>query len=170
MATLPFLSRGLVLLGVLPAVAGGLLFLSDRANLPAMESLWRELQRGEQLAADQALMVQGMKTTDRINESLVQGRLSLREAVEALQADRQIRPHRLLPYYEGFPGISPEERYLRGVIEAALHSVLDESRLAVLRGRLEAEMQEILAQQEGLVSINTDTPRSPRQGIESDSW
>ncbi len=144
------LLRSLTLATIPLAVLGGGIFLSVNGRGPGSDIFsewWQILQHGQRLQADVAYLWQSREAMDAVVADLIAGRLSLRQAADALSAESESRPTRYRIFLGDFPGRSEEERSLYWALHRAEAVLPDDSRRTEILRRLRAELQACLDDQ-----------------------
>lgn len=132
-------------LGLGGAAAGAA--FSDRAfGSGDLAAALAQARRAAQLDAYSGRLTESSRACYRIRTELVEGRLSLAEAVDAMLAENARRPEAIRLRLERFPGRTDAERCARGLLRGARHWLADEepARREAVLGRLQAQLQEIV--------------------------
>jgi hypothetical protein len=103
-----------------------------------------EALRRERIDAEREALNRSTAVTRGILTDLVEGRLSLREAADALRAEHESRPRRLQPPYLVRPDSSVEEDYLRWTCRLAEIHLEDSPRRPQVTRRLREELRACL--------------------------
>jgi heme exporter protein D len=128
-----------LILSALHLVVAAVGVVDDRVL--SLSAVIQELQRKERLDEDRAIYLRDIESNDLILRGLIDGRLPLWEAMEAMRAQKANRPAHLRPCYDSLPGRSSEERHQRGIILVVRSYLAQDSRLPGVVERLEAQLQ-----------------------------
>jgi hypothetical protein len=127
----------------------------SRQDPPGMQHLtlsdWlREERRGPQLEADGAIMFHVNDEDRKITADLIEGRLSLCAAADALRAVRDSKPARLRAQDDYPPERASEEYFVRRAFRGAEIELRDDPRREAILARLQAELDDFLCAQAAL--------------------
>ena len=128
----------------LPVILGVTLLLcgqTGRGTASAVTDWLHEVERSNRIDADRSEFRHYYAVNDVINCDLIEGRVSLREAVAAMRAEQEDRPPGYPSPVEGFPGRSVEERYMRLAILRTSNRLGQSSRKGEVLQHLHAELQ-----------------------------
>ncbi len=140
-------------LGIFAVLLPAALYLSDEIlpnpESPYMQRLtlsdWlHEGQRGSQLEADNALFLNLNIENDKIITQLIEGRLSLCAAADAMRAVHENKPARLCVWDDRPPEQSVEEYFVRRTIRWVEAALVDDPRRDAVLMRLQAELDDFL--------------------------
>jgi hypothetical protein len=107
-----------------------------------------EEQRRPQLEADAAIIFHINDENRKIISELIEGRLSLRAAADALRAVRESKPARLSSVNDCPPEQFAEEYFVRRAFRGAEITLKDDPRRDAVLARLHAELDDFLYAQE----------------------
>ena len=121
----------------------------SRQDPPGMQHLtlsdWlREERRGPQLEADAAILFHINDENRKIMADLIEGRLSLRAAADAMRAVRESKPPHLCAKMDRPPEQSVEEYFVRRAFRGAELDLMGDPRCDAILARLQAELDDYL--------------------------
>jgi hypothetical protein len=125
----------------------------SRQDPPGMQHLtlsdWlREERRRPQLEADKTILARLIDENVVIIDALIEGRLSLHAAADALRALRESKPPRLRTKEDRPPEHGVEEYFVRMAFRGAEIALKDDPRRDAILARLQAELDDFLCAQE----------------------
>jgi hypothetical protein len=150
------IALGIALLGVTLYAAWGM-SLGGRSD--SFADCLRSIQQHESLIQDKAVLFRSIKVSQDITDRLVDGHLSLTDAVAALRDEIENRPTYLQPpLYIQDRNIPPEERYMRQLLIRITNQLQDDPRQEEVLTRLRAELRAYRAARTRPVA--NDAPKS----------
>jgi hypothetical protein len=125
----------------------------SKYEAPGMQHLtladWlREERRKPQLEADAAIIFNINEENRKTIDALIEGRLSLRDAAEAMRAVRESKPERLCALEDCPPEQFAEEYFIRKAFRCVDYTLMNDPRRKAVLERLQAELDDFLYAQE----------------------
>jgi hypothetical protein len=126
------------------AVLAGTLYAGCRGLAPAGPS---ESERLERLEADRNHAVHRREVIRDLTTGLIEGRLTLRQAAVACQAENEVGPRQIDLHVEYQAGRTDEERYCRALLGHVRAMLVKDARAPAVLARLEAELTALVRSQ-----------------------